>query len=122
MQITQTIPIFRIFDYEKAIAFYIDWLGFEKIWEHQFEPGTPVYMEIEKWGLRLHLSEHHGDGSPANRVFVWCTGLKDFHSVLLEKKYKYNRPGISETFYGALCMEVIDPFGNKILFNEKIES
>jgi hypothetical protein len=38
---------------------------------------------------------------------------------MIDKKYKYNRPGFDETFYGSWCVEVIDPFGNKILFNEK---
>jgi hypothetical protein len=26
---TKVIPVLRIFDYKKAIEFYIDWLGFE---------------------------------------------------------------------------------------------
>jgi uncharacterized glyoxalase superfamily protein PhnB len=122
MQVQLTIPILRIFDYNKAIEFYIDWLGFSKLWEHRFEENTPVYMEIEKEGLRLHLSEHHGDGTPGSKVFVWCTGLKTFHQELIEKQYKYNRPGLEETFYGAWCMEVNDPFNNKISFNQRKEA
>ena len=30
------------------------------------------------------------------------------------------RPGIEETFYGARCVQVIDPFGNRIRFNERL--
>ena len=120
MQAQKVIPTLRIFDYKKAIEFYIDWLGFSIAWEHRFEENTPVYMEVVKDGITFHLSEHHGDGTPGTHVFVWCTGLKEYHKELIDKKYKYNRPGLEETFYGAWEVTVYDPFGNKLSFNEKI--
>ena len=86
MTVERTIPILRIFDYQKAIEFYVDWLGFEIVWEHRFEENTPVYIEARKDNLILHLSEHHGDGTPGNRVFVWCKGLKEYHQQLIDKK------------------------------------
>ena len=119
MKIVKTIPVLRIFDYAKAIEFYIDWLGFAIVWEHTFEESTPVYMEIEKDGLTIHLSEHHGDGTPGSHVFIWCEGVKEYHIELINKKYKYNRPGLEKTFYDALSFVVNDPFNNKISFNEK---
>ena len=118
MQVEKTIPVLRIFDYKKAIEFYVDWLGFAIEWEHYFEENTPVYMCVKKDSLLLHLSEHHGDGTPGTHVYVQCTGLKDWLSELLKKKYKYNRPGLEETFYGTWCVTVNDPFNNKISFNE----
>jgi uncharacterized glyoxalase superfamily protein PhnB len=121
MEKTQVIPILRIFDYKKTIEFYIEWLGFVIDWEHHFEENTPVYMQVSKDGIVLHLSEHHGDASPGAKVFIWCKGLKDYYGELRDKKYKYNRPGIKETFYGSWCVEVHDPFGNRISFNEKRE-
>ncbi len=60
--------------------------------------------------------------SPGSHVFIWCTSVKEYHEELISKKYKYNRPGIEETFYGSLAFTVNDPFGNKISFNEKIDS
>lgn len=122
MTVEKVIPVLRIFDYAKAIEFYIDWLGFNIIWEHHFEENTPVYMEVEKDGITLHLSEHHGDGTPGTHVFIWCNGVKDYHEQLINKKYKYNRPGIGEQFYGALSFTVNDPFNNKISFNERLKS
>jgi hypothetical protein len=38
---------------------------------------------------------------------------------LTDKKYKYNKPGLEESFYGTWCMEVNDPFGNRLTFNEE---
>ena len=91
MTIEKTIPVLRMFDYQKTIEFYVDWLGFEIVWEHRFEENAPVYMEVKKDNLTLHLSEHHGDGTPGNKVFVWCKGLEEYHQQLIDKKYKYNR-------------------------------
>ena len=79
----------------------------------------PKYVEIVREGLTLHLSEHHGDATPGARVFLWCTGLKEYHKMLIDKKYKNNRPGLCETFYDSWEVEVIDPFGNRLSFNEK---
>lgn len=119
MNVEKVIPILRIFDYKKAIEFYVDWLGFKINWEHTFEDNAPVYLEIEKDGLIIHLSEHHGDGTPGTNVFVWCTGIEEFHKEIINKKYKYNKPGLEKTFYGSLAVTVIDPFHNQIIFNEK---
>src|SRR3954463_7228771 len=120
MKVEKVIPVLRMFDYNKAIEFYVGWLDFKINWEGRFEPNAPVYMEVERDGIVFHLSEHHGDGSPNSHVFIWCEGVKDYHTELINKKYKYNRPGIEETFYGALAFTVNDPFNNKILFNERL--
>lgn len=114
------IPIFRIFDLAKAKDFYQGFLGFEIVWEHRFEDESPAYLEVAREGLTLHLSEHHGDACPGSTVFVWMTGIEAFHKEILSKGYPYNRPGLEKTFYDALCVEVIDPFGNRIRFNERL--
>ncbi len=62
----QTYPILRSFDEAKAREFYVGWLGFTIDWEHRFEPDTPLYMQVSRDGIGLHISHHHGDGSPAS--------------------------------------------------------
>lgn len=119
MQAEQTIPILRIFDYQKAIEFYIHWLGFTIEWEHHFEPNSPAYLQITRGQTTLHLSEHFGDGSPGSQVFIWCTGLKEFHQELLHKNYPYGKPGLESTFYDAWRVMITDPFFNRLSFNEK---
>lgn len=120
IEVQQTIPILRIFDEAKAREFYIDFLGFAVDWEHRFEPGMPLYMQASRAGLTLHLSEHHGDACPGSTLFVWMQGLDHFHREITARNYGYLRPGVERTFYGARCMEVIDPFGNRIRFNERL--
>jgi len=122
LQVDQTIPIFRIFDVAKAKEFYIGFLGFTLDWEHRFEEVAPVYMQVSRAGLTLHLSEHHGDCCPGSTAFVRVKGLTEYHAEIRAKQYGYLRPGIEETFYKSRCMQVIDPFGNRIRFDEAIES
>lgn len=114
----QVIPILRIFDIAKAMEFYRDFLGFSVDWEHRYEEGLPLYAQISRAGMLLHLSEHHGDASPGSTVFVWMRGIEAFHRELLGKQYGYSRPGLQDTGYDARMMQVPDPFGNRIRFHE----
>ncbi len=114
----QAIPILRIFDVAKAREFYCDFLGFVVTMEQRHEPDLPLYMAIERSGLELHLSEHHGDASPGSTAFVWMAGVRTFHAELTAKQYGYGRPGIIRQPWGDQ-LEVHDPFGNRIRFCQK---
>lgn len=118
MHVEQTIPILRIFDEDRAREFYVDYLGFAVDWEHRFEADLPLYMQVSRGGCVLHLSGHHGDCCPGSTVFVRMTGLKAFHAEITAKGYKHLRPGLDETPWGAWQMQVTDPFGNRLRFNE----
>jgi len=117
VEFRQTIPTLRMFDVAKAKEFYVDYLGFTIDFEHRFEPDTPLFMQVSRDKLVLHLSEHYGDGTPGSVVFVWMQGLDELHRELQEKKYRYLRPGIEHQDWGR-TMSVIDPFGNRIRFTE----
>ena len=119
-----TIPIFRIFDYDRAIEHYIGWMEFKIDWQKYLDENSPVYMQISKGDLVLHLSGHSGDCSPGARIYIEnYPGLGEYHKLLIAKNYKYNRPGIGESYWvkGVTEMETIDPFGNKITFTEPIQ-
>lgn len=116
----EVVPILRIFDEAKAREFYVDFLGFTVDWEHRFEPGMPLYMQVSRDGLTLHLSEHHGDGTPGSVIYVRMTGIEALHSEIIAKNYKYNRPGLQDQEWGMREMTVSDPFGNSIRFGEEI--
>ncbi|NJS39157.1 MAG: VOC family protein [Rhodobacteraceae bacterium] len=117
MQVHQTIPIFRIFDEDKARAFYLGFLGLTLDWEHRFAPDLPLYAQVSRAGLTLHLSAHHGDGTPGSFAFVRMTGIADYHAELLARNYAHMRPGIANQPWGQE-MTVIDPFGSTIRFCE----
>jgi catechol 2,3-dioxygenase-like lactoylglutathione lyase family enzyme len=118
----QTIPILRIFDVEKAKDFYVGFLGLRVDWEHRFDTNAPVYMQVSRQSLILHLTEHHGDCCPGSTVFVRITNLDQFHQELMVKGYAYMRPRIKIAPWNAKVMEIIDPFGNRLRFNEDLTS
>jgi len=112
------IPVFRIYSLEKAYEFYVDFLGFKVDWEHRFEPGAPVYMQVSRGEVAIRLSEHHGDGTPGSLAYVNIAGVRELHRELNEKKYRHNRPGIQEQEWGMTEVVVVDPFNNRITFGE----
>ena len=114
----RTIPILRIFSIEKATEFYVDFLGFKIDWEHRFGDNFPVYIQVSRGNLLLHLSEHHGDASPGSTVFVWMRGIAAFHAELMAKDYRYNKPGLEDAVWDGRLVQVSDPFGNRIRFSE----
>jgi len=114
----KVIPMLRIFNYDKAVEFYIDWLGFVIDWEHK-PAEAPVYLQISREDITLHLTEHHGDCCPGSKVFIECSsGLREYNKQLLAANYKYNKPGLEVAEWNALTMQVVDPFGNKLFFSE----
>lgn len=121
-QLDPAVPILRIFDVAKAIEFYVDFLGFGVDWEHRFEDGLPLYMQVSRSEMMLHLSEHHGDGAPGAAVFVWMSGIKEFHRELLTKDYSYAKPGLGKNEWDDGALSVVDPFGNTLRFSERLPS
>jgi len=115
---SDAIPILRIFSVEKAKEFYVDFLGFTIDWEHRFGDNFPLYAQVSRAGLRLHLSEHHGDASPGSTVFIWMRGIAAYHAELIAKNYRYYKPGLEDADWDAKMMQVSDPFGNKLRFSE----
>ena len=117
----QTIPILRIFDEAKAREFYVDYLGFTVDWEHRYGENFPLYMQVSRGGLVLHLSEHYGDSNPGSAVYIRATGLAELHQELQAKGYKYLNPGLCRED-NSVEMELLDPFGNKLRLNEEGKS
>jgi catechol 2,3-dioxygenase-like lactoylglutathione lyase family enzyme len=118
---TPAIPVFRIFSVEKAREFYLDFLGFTLDWEHRFEPDMPVYMQVSRGPVVLHLSEHHGDACPGSTAYVRMRGVRGYHAEISAKGYRSLRPGVESRDWTEAEMTVTDPFGNRIRFGEIAE-
>jgi hypothetical protein len=114
------VPILRIFSVEKTREFYVGFLGFSVDWEHRFDEAAPLYMQISRGGLRLHLSEHHGDGTPGTAIRIEMSGIEVYHREIMAKGYGHMRPGLETTPWDTREMNVIDPFGNQLRFAEEL--
>lgn len=113
-------PIVRIFDVAKAHEFYLGFLGFSVDWEHRYGANFPLYTQVSRGGLVLHLSEHAGDATPGGNMCVYMKGIHALHAELHAKNYRYMKPGL-ETEDGRIELAVIDPFGNRIRFMELVD-
>lgn len=120
IKFNSVVPILRIFDVAKADEFYLGFLGFSVDWDHRFDANAPLYRQISRGDLVLHLSEHHGDGSPGARFRVMMQGVEALHRELSAKGYRYMRPGLETTAWKTLETAVIDPFGNLIRFCQPV--
>ncbi|TWT15029.1 glyoxalase superfamily protein [Reyranella sp. CPCC 100927] len=106
------IPILRIFDVDKAKEFYLDFLGFALDWEHRFTPDLPLYVQISRGGVTLHLSEHYGDGTPGSAVYIKVDNIGGFLRELHDKKARFARPDPNDQ-----DVSINDPFGNILRFD-----
>jgi uncharacterized glyoxalase superfamily protein PhnB len=113
----RAVPMLHIDSYEAAKAFYVDWLGFGIDWEFRFEPTFPVYMQISRDGLVLHLSEHMGDNPGGVKCHV---DVDDLDALVTE--WKGRRPDFTQevqiTPWSTKHLSLKDPFGNELGINQ----
>ena len=113
------MPTLRILNYNDAVESYINFLGFTIDWEHRFGPSEPVYMQILRNELTLHLSENKRFQTEVI-IFVDTKGIEKFHKKLVERNTAKSIPEVSKTDWQTLQMEIEDPFGNLLRFNETV--
>ncbi|MYM87554.1 VOC family protein [Rugamonas sp. FT82W] len=116
MNLGSITPILRSFNEAQTREFYVDFLGFTVDWEHRFEPGLPLYLQVSRDGCVLHLTEHFGDCSPGGAMRIATDGLDEYHAQLTAKQYKHARPGIEAMPWGSREMSIKDPAGNRLTF------
>ena len=114
------IPALRITNYEQSKRFYTEGLGFHIDWEHRFEPGFPVFVQISRDGMTLYLSEHRGDCQPGGLVHLFAPDVDAWYQELLHSVPAASA-GLcqlqgppSETIPGLRDMTVVDPDGNRL--------
>lgn len=113
------VPILRMFDWEPARSFYLDFLGWSLDGEHRLENDhLPRYVRLSgPNGVRVHLSEHHGDGTPGSAILIEVPDAAAFHADLERRDYGYAKPGLEDSAAGR-TLTVHDPSGNRITFLE----
>ena len=77
-----TTPVFRVFNREQAIEFYVAYLGFTVDWERQFDPSAPLCIQVSRGDLTIHLAVYDNNGCPGSEIYVEMIGLDDFHREL----------------------------------------
>jgi catechol 2,3-dioxygenase-like lactoylglutathione lyase family enzyme len=113
IKLEPAIPVLRIYDVAKAKEFYVDFLGFEIDWEHRFDDNAPLYLQVSRSGVKLHLSEHYGDGTPGSVVYIRGTGIAALSKELHAKGARFARPSPTDA-----APKLTDPFGTVLRFDD----
>ncbi|MCK0111732.1 glyoxalase superfamily protein [Ornithinimicrobium sp. F0845] len=101
----EVVPVLYIEDAAGAVEWY-GRLGFTKEWEHQFEPGFPVFVSVVRGNVRLYLSEHKGDARPNTLIHLY---VDDIDAVAEEFGMSVDEEGLA----GREC-DLVDPDGNRL--------
>lgn len=101
----EVVPVLYVEEVGRAVAWY-GRLGFEKEWEHQFEPGFPWFVSVARGNVRLYLSEHKGDARPNTLIHLY---VDDIDAVSKE----FGIPVDEEGLAGREC-DLEDLDGNRL--------
>jgi catechol 2,3-dioxygenase-like lactoylglutathione lyase family enzyme len=107
----RVVPALRITDYDRSKAFYTDGLGFRIEWE----PGFPVFLSIERDGMRIFLSQHTGDCQVGGLVHFYVADVDAWYAEFVGRKVVVKEPP-GEHLPGLRDMTLVDPDGNQLRF------
>ena len=110
VRVEEAIPVLRVASADEAVAWYAR-LGYEKEWEHRFEPSFPAFVSIACRGAsRLFLSEHTDDaGGPLADATTVYLRVRDIDAVAEEFDVE-----VVEQPWGARELCLTDPDGNRL--------
>jgi catechol 2,3-dioxygenase-like lactoylglutathione lyase family enzyme len=115
--VSSVVPILRMYDVAASIRFYVDYLGCTLDWQDG-DGDRPVYLQVSRGALVLHLSSHHDDGTPGTAVLVTLRDVGALHAELRTRGYPYLNPGVEPGPAGGREMALIDPASNRLRFFE----
>jgi catechol 2,3-dioxygenase-like lactoylglutathione lyase family enzyme len=115
MQAQSVFPQLRITNAANSLAFYIDGLGFSVDWQHQFEPGFPLFFQITRAGQTLYLTEHAGDCEVGGAVYFLVPDVDICFAEFSGRKVEFVKLP-EDTPWGTREMLVKDPDGNRLRF------
>jgi catechol 2,3-dioxygenase-like lactoylglutathione lyase family enzyme len=119
---SQTVtPQFRITDAQRSLAFYVDGLGFTVDWEHRFEPGFPVFMQLTRAGQQIFLTEHEGDCKVGGAAYFVVPDVDACHEAFVSRGVVPTECPTDQA-WGPREMVVTDPDGNRLRFANDLGS
>lgn len=111
------IPQLRMISATHSLPFYVDQLGFTIDWEHRFEPGFPLFVQLTREGQTIFLSEHSGDCEPGGAVYFLVPDVDQLYAAISARGVVPGRGHAPEdTPWGTREMLLYDPDGNRLRF------
>ena len=109
------IPQLRMTNAERTQAFYLEQLGFNVDWQHQFEPGLPLFLQISRAGQTIFLTGHAGDCQPGGAVYFWVPDADACYTAFTSKGVQPTK-AIEDMPWGVREFLLTDPDGNHLRF------
>lgn len=110
------VPVLTISSAAEAKKFYLDFLDFNADWGWPEDGQRPLYAQISRSEVSLHLNEQRPDKG-TSQIFIRCTGLDALQQALSRKTHGYPLH-LRATPDDRREIQVIDPFGNVLRFSE----
>ena len=103
-------PVLFVADVNRALRFYVDMLGFEKLW-HEGD-GAGKVCQVNRAGCEIILCED-GTRRDKARLFVELTadGLAALRLEIVERSVPNEK-----SWWGYDVVKIVDPDGNELLF------
>lgn len=114
------IPLLRITDATRSLAFYEQGLGFVVDWKHQFEPGFPLFMQITRQSQTIFLTEHTGDCKTGGAVYFVVPDARSCYDEFVANAIKATELP-HDTPWGACEFLLTDPDGNRLTFASRTQ-
>lgn len=115
MQVFGAATIFQVADFETALAFYKEVLGFEE--EFRFDN----YAGLKRGGCGLHLSAMNDMGRPVGggTIYLICDAVDDYYAEVAAKGARIVQPPMDQ-YYDMRDFVLKDPDGNQLSFGVDI--
>ena len=107
MNLGPVTPILRMYDVEVTRRFYVDYLGCAWDWQDG-EGDRPVYAQVSRDGMTLHLSSHHDDGTPGTAVIVETADVRGLWEELRGTQLPVPEPRLRRRWAGRCARDVPD--------------
>ncbi|NPC55679.1 VOC family protein [Caenimonas sp. S4] len=109
------IPQLRITSARDSLPFYLQGLGFVIDWQHQFEPGSPLFLQLTRACQTIFLTEHTGDCQVGGAVYFIVPDVDDCYRDFTARGFAKTAPP-ADTSWGSREMVIVDPDGNRLRF------
>lgn len=117
----QITPFIHVSDLDRAVAFFIDILGFRELVRYK----DYAYVHRETVGVRL-MESHGEDVTPGHRRYAYYVDVRDVDGLYVELKPQLDTlpagdvHGPETTDYGMRELVILGPDGNLIAFGQDV--
>lgn len=110
------VPVLTIASAVEARKFYVEFLDFAVDWGWHENSQRPLYAQVSRSSVTLHLSEHRSENG-TTELFIRATGLDALKEELSRRAHRYTLR-VHRTPDDRREIRITDPFGNLLRFSE----